>query len=234
MGSPLRNGGAISKGGVMNGKQFAGSTYIEHAKEFSEQYQEHHQKIKQYQKHEQKYDQKHEWATESNETPLTESELEYFFWKTLVHLGWRKNLGQKLAESYQLILVCTKCDKSIVSQQSHTITLGKAKIMSDRVKVNESKRFHKSKCKPFEYDEDGNLIEAIPEAIPFEPFVEGDVRYDTIDGNLKVFIGKRWISVEEPTNTITAHPMNTSLNLSVSPEVQDLLAKNMNNYLDKK
>jgi hypothetical protein len=224
----------------MNGKQFAGSTYIEHAKHYKEQYEKPHQK--QYQEHIQtmaKHQKPTQWAPsatdpwstaggsvtfskENNETPLTESELDYFFWKTLIPLGWRKNQGERLAESYQLMLVCEECDRAIVSQQSHTITLGKAKKMSDKVKVNEDKKTHKAKCKPLEYDEDGNLVEAIPEATPFNPFVVGDVRYDTIDGKTKIFTSNGWVSVVERQET----------GFDISPEVLGMLSKNMNNYLD--
>ena len=241
----------------MNGKQFAGSTYIEHAKYYEEQYQKHHQKQHQVSgivnNHLPHYEPV-QWAPnqhsnsmssgsgtgsvtfrkETNETPLTESELDYFFWKTLVHLGWRKSQMNSLShKSYQLMLTCVECDLAVVSQQSHTVTLSKAKKMSDKIYVVNELKMHKKKCKPLEYDENGDLIEAIPEATPFESFTVGDTRFDTIDGYLKVFNGSGWVAVGASIdNTITAPAMPITFN--ISPEAEHLLAKNMITYLDNK
>ena len=226
----------------MMDKDWAGSTYIEHAKGFSEQYQKYHQKVKQYEKQYQEEEHKKaktppkQWSHHDNldESPLTESELDYFFWKTLVHLGWRKSQMNSLShKSYQLMLTCVECDLAVVSQQSHTVTLSKAKKMSDKIYVVNELKMHKKKCKPLEYDENGDLIEAIPEATPFESFTVGDTRFDTIDGYLKVFNGSGWVAVGASIdNTITAPAMPITFN--ISPEAEHLLAKNMITYLDNK
>lgn len=216
MGSPLRNGGAISKGSIMNGKQFAGSTYIEHAKSYEKEYAKHHQKQDQKMA-------KHQWSTEPNETPLTEAELDYFFWKTLVHLGWRKSYNSP-SDSYQLMLVCTECDKAILSQQSHTTTLAKARKMGDKVKVNADKQDHKARCKPLEYDEDGNLIEAVseatPEGLPDNPVI-GDTYFNPATQEWFLFNGETWGRISGVTasrlgsgSTITAPAMPTGVSIS--------------------
>lgn len=199
MGSPLRNGGAISeRGWVMKVEHL---DYIKSAKQHQEQ-QRAMKKSKPYQKPHHEYehhslspqfDQKRH--QEHEDTALSSKELDYFFWKTLVHLGWRKNISGS-PESYQLMLVCQKCEKSLMSQQSHTITYARARNMSDKVYLKSQVQEHYDKCKPFEYDEDGNLVEAISEAIPevFEKPETGTIRTDTITGNWKLFDGERWIN----------------------------------------
>ena len=202
MGSPLRNGGAISeKGWVMKVEHL---DYIKSAKQHQEQ-QRAMKKSKPYQKPHQEYEHHslspqfdHKKSQEHEDTALSSKELEYFFWKTLVHLGWRKNISGS-PESYQLMLVCQKCEKSLFSQQSHTVTYARARKMSDKLYLQAQSREHDVKCKPFDYDEDGNLVEAISEAIPqvFEKPATGTVRLDTVYGSHMAFDGERWVKYEK-------------------------------------
>ena len=94
----------------------------------------------------------------SNPKPLkpTSKQLEDFFWKNLVGLGWRKNTmnipkSKSQEDLVMFTLVCQECDASMNSIASHTLTFEDLKEISSQKYVVEKIKEHLASakgCKP--------------------------------------------------------------------------------------
>jgi hypothetical protein len=192
----------------MDDKDYLMTSYVDHAPSYEEEYAKPYQKP--YQEHQQRLvNKKHKkqfdedlsrlkkekiQAIKPNATPLSKSELEYLFWNKLVVLGWKKATN---GEVYSLMLICPNCDKAIVSRAAQALTYDNAYKLCDKAYVSSEFNDHNNRCEPFEYDENGDVVEATPEAKPFGSFLAGTTRYDTVDDEMKIFDGERWIAHKE-------------------------------------
>ena len=94
----------------------------------------------------------------SNPKPLkpTAKQLEDFFWKNLVGLGWKKNTmsipkSKSQEDLVMFTLVCQECDVSMNSMASHTLTFEDLKEISSQKYVDEKIKEHLASergCKP--------------------------------------------------------------------------------------
>ena len=122
-----------------------------------------HQKPKPYQKHEQFHHEQALGRKEPEEKPLSEFQVDQLFWNKLVQLGWRLNtVENNKLKSIQLMFTCQDCGKGLHTQQSHTITLTRARAMYDQRWLDSVIKKHKTStntgCNSFQYDENGEAI----------------------------------------------------------------------------
>lgn len=140
-----------------------GKSYFKHemshtAKQVTSSYEKLYNKPQQFESHMN--------STLDSDLTLNAKDVERIFWEKLVKVGWRINKynPDEKRHSYQLMLVCSDCNKIIDTQQSHTLTTSKIRVMTDKItikrKITEHKATNKG-CKPQEYDENGEVISKV-------------------------------------------------------------------------